>query len=246
MELNEFEKMYQDQRRHWWYLSRQRIITDYIKRFYFNDSNLRILDIASACGANLGYFSKFGKVIGTDISPESLKFCRINDSSLFVQGDAHNLPFVDNSFDIALGIDCLEHFENDTEVVGQIYRLLKSGGRFVITVPAYMQLWSTHDEAFHHLRRYTVSEVRKILITNGFNVEFSTYWTFSLLPLVYVFRKIGRYLGKDQDSKSDFFFKLPTLIEKCLSLVQYLESVPIKYGLPFPCGVNLFCVAIKK
>lgn len=246
MEISEFEKMYQDDRHHWWYLSRQRIIINYMKRFYCKDSNLRILDLASACGANLDYFSKYGKVIGTDISPESLKFSKMNDSSLFVQGDAHNLPFVNNSFDLVLGIDCLEHFENDTEVIWQIHQLLKSGGRFVVTVPAYMQLWSKHDEAFHHLRRYTASKIREILVANGFTLEFCTYWTFSLLPLLYVFRKAKRYLRCNDNAKSDFFLKLPVLIEKCLSLIQYLESVPVKYGFSFPCGANLFCVAIKR
>jgi len=246
MEQIEFEKMYQDDRSHWWYLSRQRIIINYMKRLNYEDTNLRILDLACACGANLDYFSKYGKIIGIDISSESLKFSKMNGSSLLVQGDAHNLPFDNNSFDLALGIDCLEHFKNDTEVIGQVYRLLKREGRFVVTTPAYMQLWSVHDEAYHHLRRYTASKIREILVTNGFTVEFCTYWTFYLLPLLYVFRKIRKLFRLNENAKSDFFFKLPALIEKCLSLVQYLESVPIKYGFPFPCGVNLFCVAIKK
>ena len=246
MEQTELMKMYLDDRFNWWYLSRQRIINNYVKRHYCKDSNIRILDLASACGANTDFFSKYGKVIGTDISPESFKFSKMRSSSLLVQGDAHNLPFVNNSFDLVLGIDCLEHFENDTEAICQVYRLLKSGGRFVVTVPAYMQLWSMHDEAFDHLRRYTASRIRKIFVANGFTVEFCTYWTFSLLPLLYVFRKVRRHLRCNDNVQSDFFTKLPALIEKGLSLVQYLEYVPIKYGLPFPCGVNIFCVAIKK
>ncbi len=246
MELQEFEKIYQEERSNWWYLSRQRITLDYVGNLYKHDSSLKILDLASACGANFEHFGRFGKIIGTDISSESLRFCQMSGFSPFVQADAQNLPFLENSFDMVLGLDCLEHFEDDGEVIRQVYGILKGGGRFIVTVPAYMQLWSAHDEAYHHRRRYTKNELIQELTEHGFDIEFCTYWTFSLLPPLYIFRAIRRNLGGNGTPKSDFFLKFPVIVEKLLATIQFLESVVIKHRVSLPCGVNLFCGAIKR
>lgn len=246
MERLEFEKMFREERSNWWYLARRRITVGYVKGVWRNGSNLKILDLATACGSNFEYFGEFGKVIGTDISSESLKFCRMSGFSPFVQADAQKLPFLESSFDLVLGLDCLEHFEDDGGVIKQVYGILKQGGRFIVTVPAYMQLWSEHDEAYHHRRRYTRGELVKKLHEHGFEVEFCSYWTFSLLPSVYIFRAIKRHLGGNGSPKSDFFFKLPSIIEKSLATIQFLEAMVIKHRISFPCGVNLFCGAIKR
>ena len=59
----------------------------------------------------------------------------MNGLATLVQGDAQNLPFLKDSFGLVLGLDCLEHFDDDRGVIGHVYRILGNGGRFIIDLP---------------------------------------------------------------------------------------------------------------
>ena len=52
-----------------------------------------------------------------------------------IVGDAHRLPFKDLSFNIVVSKDSLEHFSQPWVVIGEVHRVLKDGGQFIIWVP---------------------------------------------------------------------------------------------------------------
>ncbi len=86
--------------------------------------------------------------------------------------------------DAVVAFDVLEHIEDDEAAVREIHRVLRPGGLALIAVPADPRLWSAHDEAVGHVRRYTRPELVDLFARNGFTVERVRSWNVLLRPVV--------------------------------------------------------------
>src|SRR5262249_49438315 len=95
-------------------------------------------------------------------------------------------------FDIIGMFDVLEHLEDDIDILSHLFRLLKPGGRLVLTVPAHMSLWSYFDETACHFRRYKRRGLCAKLAEVGFEPEFVTEFMMTLFPLVWLGRRLNR------------------------------------------------------
>ena len=90
-------------------------------------------------------------------APEVL---RLSGRGEFRQATVPPLPFADGSFDCVISFQVIEHIEKDEEFVREIHRVLRPGGRFIVTTPnAPMSL--TRNP--WHVREYTAEELRKLL-----------------------------------------------------------------------------------
>ncbi len=245
MDLAETRQLFEQEKTHWWYRSRKELVGHFLARHYAGRTDLRILDLACACGMNAHYFGHYGRVVGIDLSWDSLRFCIANGLSSVVRADAEVLPVRDASVEAVLALDCLEHFPEDGRALDEIRRVLAPGGRAFVNVPAYPALWSSHDEAFHHVRRYSRSGLLDQLRQRGFLVERETFWSMTLLPGAYLVRKLGFLRGSRARGHSDFFLGIPSWVEKCLYCVERIEIDLIERGWTLPMGVNLFCVIRK-
>jgi len=97
-----------------------------------------------------------------------------------LRGDATRLPFPDDTFDIVITSEVLEHIQDDVTAISEMARVLKPGGRFAATVPAWapeVVNWKLSDE-YHapksvggHVRIYTKTELRAKLRTAGLDVD---------------------------------------------------------------------------
>ncbi|MBI2743251.1 MAG: 3-demethylubiquinone-9 3-O-methyltransferase [Chlamydiales bacterium] len=94
----------------------------------------KILDIGCGAGLLSNPLVQAGhKVTGVDLSPMSLTIAREQDltrSASYILASAEQLPFADESFDVAIALDLLEHVENPLLVIQEARRVLKPGGRF--------------------------------------------------------------------------------------------------------------------
>jgi SAM-dependent methyltransferase len=202
------------------------------------------LDVACATGMSFRYLSDLGDIRGIDISKETIRLCNLRGISDIVQCDAMSLPFVDASFDLVLALDACEHFEDDKKAIQEMSRVLRPQGSAILTVPAFMFLWSPHDESFHHIRRYTRPELRAKLKAAGLEPFRLGYYSFFLMPPVYVFRKIRSAFGRPGEKKSDFFVSIPLPVESALKGIMAVERFIMRFvDLPF--GVSLFSVNRK-
>ena len=172
------------------------LINDGIK----NKAEFKILDIGCKRGADLeelSFIDKEKSLYGIDIAFEPLEgvLKRLNFiKNLFViQAEAECLPFGDNSFDIVIASEVIEHIENVAAVMREARRVLNPGGLFIITTPSkynYTRLIGKllpssarkrmRKLVYHinpgrdvnpHVREYTPEELKKIVENNGFRVE---------------------------------------------------------------------------
>jgi ubiquinone/menaquinone biosynthesis C-methylase UbiE len=132
-------------------------------------NNTSILDVG--CGTGLITQVLHGDITGLDISTWKLERAkRYIPNAKFVEGDAENLPFKDNSFDCIISTDIIEHLERPDLAIKEIKRVLKQGGLYLGTVPSKHIIWklrrflTTSDfgvEPFHNY--YSVEQVRAMI-----------------------------------------------------------------------------------
>jgi 2-polyprenyl-3-methyl-5-hydroxy-6-metoxy-1,4-benzoquinol methylase len=108
--------------------------------------------------------------------------------------------FLDNSVDTVGLFDVVEHIKDDISFLTNINKYMKNDGYLYITVPAFNFLWSNEDNDAGHFKRYTTTEINKVLKKSGFKIVQSTY-IFSILPIpVFLFRSIPSRLGLNKNS----------------------------------------------
>jgi SAM-dependent methyltransferase len=95
---------------------------------------------------------------------------------------------VDRSFDLCLMCDVIEHVADDRALLAQAHRLLSAEGFALITVPAFQSLFTSHDRALRHFRRYSLGQLEQVAKLSAFDLIGSGYLFCSLLP--------GRGAGK--------------------------------------------------
>ena len=95
----------------------------------------------------------------------------------------------------AVGLfDVLEHIEDDTKMLGEIFSAIIPGGRIYLTVPAHPSLWSAVDNYSGHFRRYTRHTLQRKLQQAGFQVDYSTYFFQFLTIPIFLRRTIPTHL----------------------------------------------------
>jgi hypothetical protein len=111
----------------------------------------------------------------------------------------------------------------------------------MITVPAYMSLWSHFDELNEHKRRYTLNELHKKLLMAGFEIEKISYYNTLLFPIVYIVRKLNNLLGRNGSSDID----MPSsMMNSILKTIFGFEKLILRYcNMPF--GVSILAVVKK-
>jgi predicted SAM-dependent methyltransferase len=88
-------------------------------------------------------------------------------------------------------LDLLEHMDDDMRALKEFHRVLEPEGFLLLAVPAYRFLWSEHDEAPMHRRRYVASELHVKLTCSGFRVLKRSYAVFfAFFPIVF-YRLVG-------------------------------------------------------
>ena len=107
-----------------------------------------------------------------EITPDRLKGV--------LRADAQALPFPDDTFDVVITSEVLEHIQDDVAAIGEMVRVLRPGGRFAATVPAQFPEtvnWKLSDE-YHapkvpggHVRIYSRSELSAKLSAAGLSVD---------------------------------------------------------------------------
>ena len=160
--------------------------------------------------------------------------------------DAQAPSFENETFDVIIASDCLEHLENDKIALEEWKRILKKNGLLIVFVPAYNFLWSEHDEVNHHFRRYSKKNLEKKLKNAGFMIEKLSFWNFCLFFPTACVRIILNSLNKKHGSKkqNDQIVKFNPIMNRFLIALLKLEN-NIFRNTGLPIGVSVYASATK-
>jgi SAM-dependent methyltransferase len=241
---SELAKMYELEDGYWWFVARRELVRDWVARYGPSRADLRILDVGCGTGATLSVLEELGQAIGIDSSAEALGFCRKRKHRRLILARAEDLPTATNSVDVITALDLLEHIEDDAKAARQLAEALRPGGLLLVTVPAYRWLWSGHDEALDHVRRYEAARLREVLLEAGLEIERFTYVITGLLLPIAVLRLLQRIAPKEKRHPQTAFIIPPKFVNRLLIALLRLESRWLKrYNLPV--GVSLVAAARK-
>lgn len=180
--------------RHWWFVARRRIVLDVLRRQLGPQQRpLRCLDIGCGAGGMLAELTKLGEAVGVDPTPFMVERAAARTGMRVLHGWLpDHVPVERGAWDVVTLLDVLEHIDDDAASLRTIAEILRPGGVCVITVPALMLLWSRHDEANGHRRRYHRRELLGRLTAAGFEVQRISYFNTLLFPPIAAVRLLGR------------------------------------------------------
>ncbi|NSW56318.1 MAG: class I SAM-dependent methyltransferase [Armatimonadetes bacterium] len=239
MRYEELLRMYEAEDHYWWFVGRRRLIRALVDRYA--PGARRILDVGCGTGGTLDALAGLGDLAGADLSEDALGFCRSRGHKDLARCLAEALPFRDGAADVVLGCDLLEHMENDAAGLAEMVRVARPGGVIIITVPAYQWLWSEHDEAISHLRRYSASDIRRIVEANGAHLVKLTYAVSLVFPIVVVFRILSRLRLRPMGKPHTQLMSLPPWANRILIWLHDLETWWVTRA-GFPCGTTVVVV----
>jgi SAM-dependent methyltransferase len=225
MEAAELRTLVDVEDRHWWYAERRSILARELRRL---PAPGRALDIGAAGGGNTRVLLGHGwQPVALEFAPTAAQIARERGIDV-VRADARELPVRTGSMDLVTAFDILEHIEEDDLATAEITRVLRPGGTALIAVPADMALWSAHDTAVGHVRRYTRGTLAEVIVKGGLLIEDMWSWNVLLRPVVSLRRKSSE--GSDLSKVNPL---VNTTLRAIITAERYL---PVK-SLP---GVSLF------
>lgn len=239
MERSAYAEMAAIDEIHWWYKARRKIIASLISREIHLRPDATIVEIGCGTGSNLSFLSRFGRLTGIEPDEVARTFAKARSQVPVIEGRLPDgLPINDQSAEMIVMLDVLEHIDDDLGALRAIGQKLKPGGRLLLTVPALPSLWSAHDLEHHHKRRYTDQTLRAVVMDSGLELEKISYFNTLLLPLIAAVRGIKSLAGNSTPDTG-----LPaTWLNKVLEAVFSLERFMIG-RVPLPLGVSLVMIA---
>ena len=238
---SEFSRLAEVEASHWWFLSRNTLITWALRR------KARPFDkfLEVGCGTGFvlhGIHNAFptAELSGSEFYAEGLAFARRRiPSASFFQLDATRMEAAE-AYDAVGSFDVLEHIPDDALALANMSRALKPGGTLLVTVPQHRWLWSQSDESACHVRRYSRRELISKVREAGLEPHFCTSFVTLLLPLMWLSRRKRRAPADDMAE-----FLIPAWQNKALQVTMMLEIGLLKLGMRLPFGGSLLLMASR-
>lgn len=219
---------------YWWYRARTELLEVALGE-YVGDA-ARILDVGSADGPSVEWLRGEQRV-QIDMDPRGLS------AGTGVCGSALALPFAEETFDVVGAFDVLEHCEPERQALDELTRVLKTGGRLLMSVPAYQWAWTDHDVRAGHHRRYTRPRLVAAAELAGLEVQRCSYAFGTVFPF-FVAERVARRLRRPAPVEHN---TLPSVSPAADRLLMGLSGVDRRllrrHDLPF--GSSILLAAVK-
>lgn len=244
MDLSYEKKYYEFERDQWWCRARRELIAG-LTHMYPKSS--RVLEIGCAGGYLLQALKEngFENISGIDVSHEAVSLCVARGLDVRI-GDGKDAVFPDGSFDVIVASDVLEHIRDDRAAVRAWSRMLSPAGVLICLVPAFGFLWSGHDVANHHERRYRRKHLIDLVLRAGLQIERVSFWNFFLFFPAAILRGTAGIFRRGAVRPRDQFYTFGGgLLNAFLLALLRFENRLILWGINVPVGVSAFVVAKK-
>jgi SAM-dependent methyltransferase len=225
---------------HWWYRGRRLIVHTELERLEL-PAGARTLDAGCGSGRMLQELAAYGEVSGIELDPDAAAFAASRGWGEVEVGRLEELPWEPDTFDLITCLDVIEHTADDRRTLGELRRVCKPGGWLLVTVPAYQALWSLHDVANHHYRRYSRRTLRAAAVEAGWNVRrFTSFNSILLAPAAAV-----RLAQRGRHADSDYTPELslgPGWLNAVLERPLRAEARWLARGGTLPVGLSLMAL----
>jgi SAM-dependent methyltransferase len=231
------------ERWHWWFRGRRRILETVLLRELGGRTPLAIASLGCGPAEGLAWLVPLvgpgGLVIGVDAEASHATALPRGVRAVVARIEA--VPLRSASLDAVLALDVFEHIQDDAAGLREAARLLRPGGRLIVTVPALQSLWGNQDEVSHHLRRYRKATLGSAFARAGLPRPHITYFNSLLFPAIAGVRWLRQSLGAGDPSRSDFEDTAPGVANDVLAAVFAAERHLVS-RVPLPIGVSLLAV----
>jgi len=249
-----YDQLFAAEDHHFWFQARNTIVAAAVERATrLLPKAYRILEIGCGTGNVLRVLENnagSSNVIGIDLFSGGFRYARQRTRCSLVQADMYLPPF-NISFDVVAMFDVIEHLADDVAALCQAHKLLKTGGKLLITVPAHMNLWSYADDFAGHYRRYERTDLSRLLGTAGFTIDYVTQFMALLLPFIWVKRRLLMHIrGKDRTKEAGELFaselRPVPILNDILRWILEKEATFVRLGLRLNFGTSLLAIASKQ
>ena len=233
-------------KRHPWEETRAKIIRNFIRKYH--PQCFHLLDIGSGDAFVLNFLC-LNKVANKYTAVDTAYTKEIVDS-ISGKNRCHiqylqQLPDILNSkADCVLLLDVLEHCEDDNAVLQLSFKNIIQPAVYIITVPAFQNIFSEHDKLLQHYRRYTTDTLSKLCDQNNLEIVSVGYFFFSLLIIRRIQLALEK-LGFRKPKKSVDNWKGSSIISKLIITLLWVDFIIgrlfLKFGIKIP-GLSAYCI----
>ncbi len=216
MDAAEVSKLALLEDHHWWYRERRWLLARELARL--GRPGIAV-DIGAAGGGNTRVLREHGwRELVVEYGEEGAVTAAARGLRT-VRADATALPLQAGAVDLVVAFDVLEHIEDDDAAAAEITRVLRPGGTLLVAVPCDMALWSAHDVAVGHVRRYDRKSLRRLVAGAGLVVEDLRSWNVLLRPVVRMRRR--------SSTESDLTELNPIVNAGLTTIIQAERHLPV-------------------
>jgi SAM-dependent methyltransferase len=231
------ELTYRAERTHFWFRGFRRFVGPWLAQAAGGRTDLRLLDCGCGTGANLELLSRHGRAFGFDVTAHGLRFAKSHGLDTVARASIGEIPFPDASFDIVTSFDVLYGLPDPLERAAgrEMARVLKPGGKILVTSAAFDALRGGHGTFTNEVRRYTTGSLTAFFATAGFDVLRVSYTHATLFPILAAVRGWERWRGGGEAAASEADLEVPAApVNAALSATLALESLVLpRVNLPF-------------
>jgi SAM-dependent methyltransferase len=243
MEPGLYPWMAEVEEQHWWFASRRAIVERFINRLNL-PADAALLEPGCGTGGNFAMLARHGRVFAMDADAEALRFATASGRAQVACGSLpERIPFTGQDFDLILMSDVLEHLDDDVAALRALRHRLKPSGCILATVPAMQWLWSGHDQAHHHRRRYSARTLHRVAQAGGLDVVYLGYFNFILFPVVAGVRLAQRLMNRQNASEASNYTTMPSPSINAILRRVFSSERHLLGRIPMPFGVSLLMLA---
>ena len=194
-EVFELQARFED--RHWWFVARRTILHAIIETLVPPETGGSVIDVGCGTGGNLQHLGGRYRLIGLEPAARAIAIARqrFPEAELLEGQDATLLAGRGDAWTVFLLADVLEHVADDFRVLSELVAIMPEGSHLLLTVPAEEALWSPHDIALCHYRRYEPDRLRQVWHGLPVRERFLTPFNARLYLLVRLRRALARWRG---------------------------------------------------
>jgi SAM-dependent methyltransferase len=235
MDLKEQASLGAEVATHWYYRAKASALQRYLPA----DDLQLILDI----GAGSGFFTKHllqcghareGVCVDVNYSGDHDEW--IGGKPVHYRRQTGEVPA-----SLVLMMDVIEHVDDDCALLHRYAALVPSGAAFLITVPAFQFLWSSHDVFLQHRRRYTIDQLENTVRTAGLSVVRSCYFFGMVFPLAAAVRLADRF--RPRQASSSHLRRHSKLVNALLLALCRIDLALFRWNRL--AGLTVMCLARK-